>query len=333
MLHLEDFEPGTIADYGGITVDRDEMIAFAREFDAQPMHTDPEAARRSMIGELIASGWFTAALNMRMMAESFILDAASMGSPGVSELKWLKPVRAGDRLRGRRHVLARRVSASRPDRGFVNFRFELLNQDSERVFEQTNLIMFGRGATGPLPPAGDLPEAAGPAGLPAAVAADPDRLPYLDELVLGETLELGRRTFAEADIVRFGRAFDPQPFHVDPVAARASHFGGLIASGWHTAANWMATMVERRVAGMAAMRARGERPAMLGPSPGFRDLRWIRPVHTGDTIAYRSMIVEARPLASRPGWGMARHHNTGTNQNGETVFSFTGAVLWERRPG
>jgi acyl dehydratase len=228
-------------------------------------------------------------------------------------------------------VLARRVSSSKPDRGFVDFRFELFNQNDERVFEQTNLIMFGRRGVGPLDPAGAMPGTA-EANYPVPMPADPDRLPYLDDLVIGEQLELGSRTFSEADIVRFGRAFDPQPFHVDPEAARASHFGGLIASGWHTAACWMATMVERRVAGMRAMRARGERPAMLGPSPGFRDLVWLEPVFSGDTITYRSMIVEARPLASRPGWGMARHRNTGVNQRGETVFAFTGAVLWERGP-
>ena len=126
------------------------MMAFAREFDAQPMHIDEQAAKGSMLGELIASGWYTAALSMRMLADSFILDTAGMGSPGISDLKWLKPVRSGDTLRGIRHVIDRRPSATKPDRGFVNFRFELMNQNDERVFEQTNLIMIGRRGSDPM---------------------------------------------------------------------------------------------------------------------------------------------------------------------------------------
>jgi acyl dehydratase len=93
-LFFEDFVPGSVTPYGGTTVDRDAMLAYAREFDAQPMHLSDESAKGTMAGKLIASGWFTAALNMRMMAESFILDTAGMGSPGVSELKWLRPVEA-----------------------------------------------------------------------------------------------------------------------------------------------------------------------------------------------------------------------------------------------
>jgi acyl dehydratase len=86
---------------------------------------------------------------------------------------------------------------------------------------------------------------------------------------------------------------------------------------------------------MAAARsalARGERPAQLGPSPGFRQLRWIKPVFAGDTIRYSSAIFEKRPSASRPDWGIVRHYNTGINQKGEIVFSFIGSVFWERRP-
>jgi acyl dehydratase len=331
-LHFEDFVPGSVTPYGGLTVDRDEMIAFAREFDAQPMHLSDESAKETMAGQLIASGWFTAALNMRMMAKSFILDAASMGSPGVSELKWLKPVLAGDRLRGIRHVLERRPSRTKPDRGFVNFRIELLNQRDEAVLEQTNLIMFGRRTTGPLDGSAAPPPVSAGAELPDFRSMTQDSTPFFEDIAVGDRLDLGRLTFTEADIIRFARAYDPQDFHVDAEAAKGSIFGGLIASGWHTGAGWMGQMVASRTASAKAAIARGVRPARLGPSPGFRDLRWIKPVHAGDTIRYSSAIYEKRVSASRPEWGIVRHYNTGVNQRGETVFTFIGSVFWERRP-
>jgi acyl dehydratase len=331
-LHFEDFTPGSATPYGSLTVESEPMLAFARQFDAQPMHIDEKAAKATMAGELIASGWYTAALNMRMIAGDFILDAASMGSPGVSELKWLKPVKVGDVLRGIRHILDRRPSLTKPDRGFVNFRFEVFNQRNEAVFEQTNLIMIGRRGSEALADSAAQPFSTKPPVLPEFVDRDFDTIPFFEDLAIGDRLDLGAVTFTEAEIIRFGRDFDPQSFHIDPVAAKASIFGGLIASGWHTGSVWMGQMVRNRTS--AAMNAiqRGERPARLGPSPGFQHLRWIKPVYAGDTIRYTSSIFEKRVSASRPEWGIVRHYNTGVNQKGEIVFSFIGSVFWERHP-
>jgi acyl dehydratase len=331
-LFLEDFIPGSATPYGGITVEREPMLAFAREFDAQPMHVDAVAAKATMAGELIASGWYTAALNMRMMAESFILDTASMGSPGVSELKWLRPVKAGDTLRGIRHVIDRRPSLTKPDRGFVNFRFEVLNQQDEPVLEQTNLIMIGRRGSEPLGDSEAIPFASQPTVLPAFRDASFDTIPFFEDLAIGDRLDLGSIDFTEQRIISFAHDFDPQFFHIDPIAAKTSIFGGLIASGWHTGANWMGQMVRNRTAAATSAMARGERPARLGPSPGFQNLRWIKPVFAGDTIRYTSAIYEKRESKSRPEWGIVRHYNTGENQRGEIVFSFIGSVFWERRP-
>jgi len=330
--YFEDFTPGSVTPYGGVTVDREAMLAFAREFDAQPMHVDEQAARTTMAGELIASGWYTAALNMRMIAEDFILEAASMGSPGVSELKWLNPVRAGDRLSGIRHVVDRRPSLTKPDRGFVNFRFQVANQRGEPVLEQTNLIMIGRRSGEPLADSAVRPFAEKPPALPTFRDVEYDTIPFFEEIAVGDRLDLGEATFDEADIIRFAKDFDPQFFHVDPAAAKASIFGGLIASGWHTGANWMRVMVRSRMTAAANAAGRGTRSARLGPSPGLLGLRWIKPVFAGDTIRYSSAIIETRESRSRPDWGVVRHYNTGVNQRGETVFSFFGAVFWERRP-
>jgi acyl dehydratase len=329
---FEDFTPGSLTPYGPITVQYDPMLAFAREFDAQPMHVNESAAKATMAGELIASGWYTAALNMRMIADNFILETASMGSPGVSELKWLKPVKAGDTLHGTRHVVDRRPSLTKPDRGFVNFRFELHNQHGEMVFQQTNLIMVGRRGSEPMTDAKAAPFAVNMPALPAFFDATHDIIPFFEALQIGERMSLGTKHFGEADIIRFAKDFDPQFFHIDPIAAKASNFGGLIASGWHTAAGWMETMVCNRTAAATNAMIKGVRPARFGPSPGFQNLRWIKPVYAGDTITYASATIEKRVSNSRPQWGVVRHYNTGTNQKGEVVFSFYGVVFWERLP-
>jgi acyl dehydratase len=144
MLHFEDFAPGQTAQYGSRTVTREEIVAFASSYDPQPMHLDEAAASRSLLGGLAASGWHSASLLMRLNADHLLNRAASMGAPGISELKWLKPVRPGDTLSVRYRILETRASKSRPDLGFVEFLFELLNQHGETVMTQQNLIMFGR---------------------------------------------------------------------------------------------------------------------------------------------------------------------------------------------
>ena len=156
---------------------------------------------------------------------------------------------------------------------------------------------------------------------------------YFDELRIGDTFVLGSHVFTAEEIKAFAARFDPQAFHVDEEAAVRSHFGGLCASGWHSASVWMRLMVDYRRRFDDERRARGEPAVELGASPGFRDLKWLRPVYAGDTIAYDSEVVELRPAKSRPDWGLLSLRNTGTNQNGELVLSFVSTVFIQRRPG
>jgi len=151
-LHWEDFVAGQTAEYGPYEVTADEIKEFAAEFDPQPMHLDEDAARASMVGGLCASGWHSCAIMMRIIADGFIADSSSMGGTGCGEVKWLAPVRPGDRLRVRAHVIDARVSRSRPDVGFVNFRFDMLNAEGVRVMTLTPHLMFGRR---PAPAAGE----------------------------------------------------------------------------------------------------------------------------------------------------------------------------------
>jgi acyl dehydratase len=143
-LYWEDFIVGSVAEFGSRLVTREEIIAFAAEFDPQPMHMDEEFARSTMLGGLAASGWHTCAIEMRMIVDGFMGDSDSMGSPGIDEVRWLKPVRPGDRLTLRRTILEARPLRSRPEWGLVRFRFELINQAGETVMRQENVNMFGR---------------------------------------------------------------------------------------------------------------------------------------------------------------------------------------------
>ena len=115
--YFEDYVPGAMEEFGAIAVDEAEVIEFARRYDPQAFHTDPEAARRSMYGGIVASGWHTAAMMMRLLVEHTLSPASSLGSPGVDELRWLKPVRPGDTLSVRTTVLDTAPSRSKPDRG------------------------------------------------------------------------------------------------------------------------------------------------------------------------------------------------------------------------
>jgi acyl dehydratase len=135
LLHWEDFPVGKVLEMGGLTVTREEILAFARQFDPQPFHVDEEAARHSIFGGLAASGWHTASLAMRMWCDGILLRAASSGSPGVEKIRWLKPVRPGDTLRLRVKVVEARPMASKPHLGLVRNEWTVLNQDGEPVME------------------------------------------------------------------------------------------------------------------------------------------------------------------------------------------------------
>jgi acyl dehydratase len=147
---------------------------------------------------------------------------------------------------------------------------------------------------------------------------------WYDDIEIGDRTELGAHTFTAEEIKRFARQFDPQPFHLDEEAAKQSHFGGLVASGWHTASVFM-KLQSRQINEIGADVRKS------GPSPGYRNLRWLKPVYAGDTLAYSAEVVRKRELASRPEWGIVFSHITAVNQHGELVYEFEGSVMFARR--
>ena len=146
--YFEDFHEGQVIDLGKREVTEEEIIAFAREFDPQPFHVDRDAAARSIYGGVIASGWHTCSMMMRMVVDGLMCDASSMGSPGLDGVRWLQPVRAGDTLAVRYLTIKVKASASKPDRGVVWSKWVATNQRGEDVCTVEGMGMFGRRSGG-----------------------------------------------------------------------------------------------------------------------------------------------------------------------------------------
>jgi acyl dehydratase len=144
MLYFEDFQVGQTIELGSYTITKEEIIEFALKYDPQPFHIDEEKAKDSFFGTLVASGWQTAGLYMRMLVDGLLNNTISMGSPGLEELRWLKPVRPGDTLHVRFTVVELTTSRSRPQMGILKGKGEAINQNDETVLSLTSIGFFGR---------------------------------------------------------------------------------------------------------------------------------------------------------------------------------------------
>jgi acyl dehydratase len=336
-MHHEDLEVGRPYELGQKDVSKEEIVAFGRAYDPQPLHTDEAAAKATLVGGLCASGWHTNAMMMRLLADGLLNRVASLGSPGVDEVRWMVPVRPGDTLFGRYTVQEKRDLGSRPDVGISKVLVEARNQNGETAATWITNQLVRRRHPAPAPAAGgsartrerrELPDLWDRPALPEGTPR-PDL--YFEDREIGETLELGSHTFEREEIIAFARQFDPQPFHLDEAAAKASLFGALCASGWNTACYFIRGAVLARLAGNAQARARGERLPAYGPSPGSRDLRWPKPVYVGDTVTYRARLIEKIDLKSRPNRGILATQVVARNQKGEVVFAVISQILAERR--
>jgi acyl dehydratase len=301
LVTYEDIEPGATYGSGPITLSREAIVAFAEMYDPQPFHLDEAAAAASLLGGLAASGWQTVGVGMRLFFDGFVENAASMGSPGFDEVRWIRPVRPGDPLSLVLTIGAKRESSSRPDRGFVDVHLDVRNGVGESVMVQRGPVMVQkRGAVQrgrPRPHAAPVPIVP-----PPVPPADPMLAAPFDEVALGHVAALGTQLFTPELIIGYATLYDPQYFHLDAEAAKASHFGGLIASGWQTAAFWMKHYVAARARSTAAREA------------------------AGHTVTYGLEITGKRRI--RDGWGMVATRNFGHAADGTLVFDFNGRLMW-----
>ena len=143
-IYFEDLTPGRVFELGSVEVTEDEIIEFATRYDPQPFHIDPAAAAETMFGGIIASGWHTCSMCMRLLVDGLLSDSTSLGSPGMEQIRWTAPVRPGDRLSARSTVEEARPSSSKPDRGTVTMLTEMLNQDGVVVMTMRGMGMYAR---------------------------------------------------------------------------------------------------------------------------------------------------------------------------------------------
>lgn len=336
LLHFEDLIVGQTVPFGRKRVTKEEIVAFASAYDPQPIHLDEEVAKRSIVGGLCASGFHSCAILMRMLADDVLNKATSLGSPGMDEVKWLKPVRPDDVLTARYTCTSKRVLGSRPNVGLAPVTFEMVNEAGDVVMIwRSNQLLRVRHPEANVPTAATSPAKAASPPLQSLWdvegPAPSERSNYFEDRVIGETADLGSHTFGKDEIVAFAREFDPQPFHLDETAAKSSLFGALCASGWHAAAHYIRLSVALRQGIEAKIRAAGGTVAIYGPSPGFKNVRWLKPVFVGDTITYRNRVTEKIDLKSRPERGLIVSETHGRNQKGEIVFAINGQILAERR--
>jgi acyl dehydratase len=300
ILYFEDFPVGKTFEFGRYEISAAQIDSYAAEFN-------PDAMR----GEAAPSLQLCALL-MRMNFDGWMSTTTACGAPGVDEVRWFEPVHGGNVLRCRVSVLKARISQSKPELGFVQFRHDLINDLGRLAITQTNYVMFtrrdhaGRGSDRPKQSNAFVPAAAAPA------ASSIMPMVWTEQL-LGRPIEVGTTEFTSKDVVAFARIYDPQSFHVDEIAAKSGPFGALAASGWHTASAWMNAYVQTSY----------RSGAIPGRLVSITDLRWLRPTYAGDTILWDFTPIDITDGAAGT---MVTCRNGGTNQHGVRVFDFTATM-------
>jgi acyl dehydratase len=301
LLYFEDFPVGKTFGIGRTDISATQIDSYAAAFDPRP--------RANGGIQPAASPIQLCAILMRLNFDGWMSGTAARGAPGVDEVVWQQPAHAGQPLNGRARVLNARVSHSKPELGFVQFRYELIDDQGKLAIAQTNYVMFARrnadGVT-ERPTQKKKPETA------AAQAEAAHAMPKEWNVhALGKRVATGTTHFTRDDIIAFARVYDPQSFHVDEVAAKSGPFGALAASGWHTASAWMNAYVR-------ACDQSGLNPGRL---LSMTDLRWLRPTYAGDTIAWDFTPIDIAPNGAAE--AILTSRNSGANQDGVPVFEFT----------
>jgi len=331
-LYWEDFAVGETTNFGETIVTAADIIAFAHEFDPDPAHLGeaPDDA------DFTAGDWHSCAMLMSMMCDHYLMDAAGAGAPGVEHVRWFASVRPGDVLRARRTPLETRASKSRPEIGIVRMYQEVFNQDGELVLTWLPIQLYQRRDRAAVPPTesiADPPTMWHRIRKPPPLPDDDSCKPAgaFEDIEIGRTTTLGSRIFSKDEMLSYARRFNPQYFHADEEAAKASLYGGLIASGWHTGAVWNRHLVTHRLERTHHLLSdRKRRPALVGPSIAVFEMKWPAPVRPGDEIAFRSRTTGKSASADHSQWGIVESFDEGTNQRGETVFSLTHRYWLER---
>jgi acyl dehydratase len=295
-FYFEDFPVGQTHQYCRYELTRDQVDAYASDFD--PLLG---ARRDADDTSPSASPWQLCALLMRLNYDGWMHRCAARGAPGIDEVRWLRPVLAGETLSARYTVRSARLSRSKPQLGLVQYYYELLGDDGQPTMSQLNSVMMQVRSPRPSTPDEERK-------LP--IHRDDDTVPN----DCGPRVELGQFDFPAETILDFARLYDPQPFHVDPLAATKGPFGALAASGWHTAASWARGYAQCFNAGTASL----PRPLRL---LWIRPLRWRKPVFAGHPVTFDFAATHVERFSADI--AIVTCNNRGIDAIGAIVFEFT----------
>ena len=336
---FEELEVGEAFRLGPYPMSEKRIIEFARSFDPQPMHLDSGSGQASPLGGLAASGWHTASVAMRLVYDAWLRTLRGAGSPGIERNEWPRALMAGETVQGDGRLLSKRVLRTRPGTGVAHVELSLQgSKGGAEVLRARWWVFFERNSRDSSPERLSEPDQsrARPERTPPPRLSDasvPDlRMLHLGGVERGETVFLGEVAANTDEILSFARSFDPQPFHVDPLAAEDGPFRGLCASGWHTCSLWMRANVRARQRILASLdeneRRQLEHSAAVGL--GFDDLSWTRPVRPDQRLLAFITALESRESRSRPGWGIARWRAEITDDDENLVLRFHPSLLMKK---
>ena len=328
-LYFEDIDFTLPVDLGSYDFTEERVLDYARQFDPQAFHLDKAYAETTILGGLAASGWHVCAALQKQLTMRFLINVQSVGGPGVKHLYWRKPVLAGDVLHFTMTAdpASARISRSRPEFGICDYSCTGINQRGEIAYQAQWSGFVATRTPPPLPPREapreivDMHHAIASVDTPGGY--------YYEDLALGYTVKTGEHSISAEEIICFAREYDMQPFHLDAEVGRKSHFLGLAASGWHTGALAMRAWVDSFKARLASLSDADQQRLLdaSGPSSGFDDLRWLRPVLAGDTLHFYSTPIKKTGLLKRGGWGVFIARNDVLNQRKELVMQYFSRVI------
>lgn len=327
----DDIQTGGQLDLGSVDVSQNDIVRFASEFDAQPFHTDEEAARATLLGGLSASGWHTCTLIMRLLEEAIARHSGVLEAAGLDDIIWLKPVRPGDVLSGRicwsREATCSCGSGARVRGADIGVR----NQHGEVVMQWRMSCLIAP----PTDPRREIPQDCPiRKGRAARVLPRPGdhAIKYFEDVAPGDEIELGEYAFTMDRIADFRARYGPGSAHDETIHSGIAYGGRETALAWHVTAVWMHCIVRYYEHQAARLRREAKPVPLLGPAVGVKHLRWHLPVGLGETITFRAWA-ERKMEISRPDWGLLVVGAVGENRRGDTVVSFYPQMLLERRAG
>lgn len=328
QLYWEDIDCGETVPFGTATMTRDEIVAFATEFDPQPFHLDDEAARDTILKGQSASGWHTCAIVHRLMADALAERALPLQLSGAEDIRWRKPVRPGDTLSGRLVISAKSACACDERSGACHAIVDVTNQSSDVVATwRTDCIVprrnpsSGYGACAGRPCGGRIARA-------SRVRAD-HGIKFFDDVGIGDDIDLGCYAFTEERVGAFLERYGS-------VGQFPSHDHGFASDQrigqWHIVSAWMHCIVRYYRQHAERLRRRCESVPLLGPAAGVKHLRWHAPVRVGELISFSTWAERKIEISTRDSWGLLVAGAEGVNAAGTKVVSFYPQMLLQKSP-